>query len=174
MNDMREGKGPRAIQGEELYSLMATGINDFLWRSVEFSHSALHNSQAKAVSCKGEATWEQKKRTGKMESCSAVGWIESELSPAKKTIGTPWNKKYGKDDAWLLSSQHPSSNKNGMTFLSQNFSKGSPHFPDVYRLWLEDAVGGAMVNMALSQLFGDAPLPWNKSWQLKVSFPPPP
>ena len=34
MNDMREWKGPRAIQKEELYSLMATDKNNILWCSV--------------------------------------------------------------------------------------------------------------------------------------------
>ena len=36
MNNMREWEDLRDVQREELYSLMAAGSNDFLWRSVMY------------------------------------------------------------------------------------------------------------------------------------------
>ena len=63
MNDMREWKGPKAIQREELYSLMATDRNDFPWHSVmhlggiSLSLRHMHIKHVKLVNRGGALLW---------------------------------------------------------------------------------------------------------------------
>lgn len=51
-----------------------------------------------------------------------------------KTFGESWNYKCGREDPALLSSQHPTADKNGTTSLTQNSSECSSHLLEFDRL----------------------------------------